>query len=373
MKNFYVENKPDGSVRYRMSYKDPLTAKTKRVTVNYDHDSVRNRRRAEEELAKKIEVILNQCDYSELTLAEIYKMYSDHVNSTLKSTTARRNLTTIKTVFSAFPQTTRINNIPPALWKDKMLTIARQKNGNGTYNEYVTRIKAFLRWCYKNDYLDSTECIDKLATLPTKSKREKVADKFLEFDEATALISAMEGMTQWQLMTRFLVLSGLRIGEAIALDYTDIDDTYIHVTETYDYVKEVCTTTKTFTSTRDVAIQDELRECLQDIYAYNEWFCVTNRIDNVYLFPDADGGRVHYDAYRKYLKETAEKVTYKKVTPHTLRHTHISLMFAAGLSLDIISRRVGHDGSKVTKEIYLHITERLKKNDADAIKNIKVL
>lgn len=374
MKNFYIEELKDGRVRYRMSYKDPLTNKTKRVTANYEHDSVRNRRKAETELAEKIDTILKQVDYSAITISEVYDKYCDYVTNTFKASTARRNSNTIGVILSAYPDKTMIRNITPALWKEGMLSLAKKKNGNGTYNEYSKRLKVFLRWCYQNDYIDDLSQLEKLTSLPAKTKREKVQDKYLEPEEASALLAEMEGMTQWKLLTQFLILSGLRIGEAVALDYSDIGKTHIHVTKTYDYVDDKCTTTKTLTSTRDVAIQKELAECINDIKTFNAWYSGVNGFkDRNIFFPDKEGNRLHYDAYRKYLKETSAKVTHKKVTPHTLRHTHVSLMFAAGIPLDVISRRVGHEGSKVTKEIYLHLTEKLKQKDSDVIQTITLL
>lgn len=374
MKNFYIEELKDGRVRYRMSYKDPLTNKTKRVTANYDHDSVRNRRKAETELADKIDTILRQVDYSSVTLNEVYDKYCEYVKNTFKASTARRNSNTIGVIMSMFPKNAIIRNITPALWKDGMMSLAKKKNGNGTYNEYSKRLKVFLRWCYQNDYITDLAPLEKLTSLPAKTSREKVQDKYLEPEEASALLEKMEGMTQWKLLTQFLILSGLRIGEATALNYDDMDDTHIHVSKTFDYVDKKCTTTKTLTSTRDVAIQEELAVCISDIKTFNAWYSSVNEFrDRNILFPDKDGDRLHYDAYRKYLKETAAKVTQKKVTPHTLRHTHVSLMFAAGVSLDVISRRVGHEGSKVTKEIYLHLTEKLKQKDSDIVRGVKLL
>jgi integrase len=44
-----------------------------------------------------------------------------------------------------------------------------------------------------------------------------------------------------------------------------------------------------------------------------------------------------------------------------------------GLSIDLISRRLGHENSQITKEVYLHITEKLKERDNEQIKNVKII
>lgn len=44
-----------------------------------------------------------------------------------------------------------------------------------------------------------------------------------------------------------------------------------------------------------------------------------------------------------------------------------------GIGIDAISRRLGHSDSKVTKEIYLHVTERLREKENEQIKGLKII
>ena len=83
--------------------------------------------------------------------------------------------------------------------------------------------------------------------------------------------------------------------------------------------------------------------------------------DPGHLFVSQEGNRIGYASYNKYLKGIAEKtVPGKTVTPHTLRHTMTSLFAEAGVPLEAISRRLGHESSALTREIYLHITKETK-------------
>ena len=47
-------------------------------------------------------------------------------------------------------------------------------------------------------------------------------------------------------------------------------------------------------------------------------------------------------------------------------------MMESGVPIDTIQRRLGHESSKVTKEIYLHITEKLKKVDNEKIAQVVI-
>ena len=48
-------------------------------------------------------------------------------------------------------------------------------------------------------------------------------------------------------------------------------------------------------------------------------------------------------------------------------------MLEQGVDIDTISRRLGHANSKVTREIYLHITEKLKEKEYERIRSVKLI
>lgn len=50
-----------------------------------------------------------------------------------------------------------------------------------------------------------------------------------------------------------------------------------------------------------------------------------------------------------------------KLTPHSLRQTHISLLEEAGVALEQIMDRLGHSDDQITKNVYLHVTKEMKK------------
>jgi integrase len=54
----------------------------------------------------------------------------------------------------------------------------------------------------------------------------------------------------------------------------------------------------------------------------------------------------------------------EKLTPHSLRHTHTSLLTEAGVGLEEIMERLGHKDDATTRHIYLHITKSKKKEAA---------
>ncbi|MCF6411504.1 tyrosine-type recombinase/integrase [Alkalihalobacillus sp. EGI L200015] len=53
-------------------------------------------------------------------------------------------------------------------------------------------------------------------------------------------------------------------------------------------------------------------------------------------------------------------VINKKLTPHSLRHTHTSLLIEAGVGIKEIQQRLGHGDINTTMNIYAHITENME-------------
>lgn len=220
-----------------------------------------------------------------------------------------------------------------------------------------------MRWGYKHDMVASVEWMKKLENLPEKTEKQKDELKYLEKAELDALLGARN------LLTRFLVLTGMRIGEAIALEKADVDldARTINIDKTYDMVnEEMSEGAKTPTSTRKVHIQPELVPVINEISEHMR----KKKMLSTHFFCGNDGKYIKYDDFRIYLAKATKKTVGRRLTPHALRHTHCSLMFEQGMTLEAISERLGHSTSKITKEIYLHITDKMKQENNDKLDKI---
>lgn len=66
--------------------------------------------------------------------------------------------------------------------------------------------------------------------------------------------------------------------------------------------------------------------------------------------------------YSKCLIRTIEKYNFqKKISLHSFRHSHVSLLIEQGVEITSISQRIGHKNSQVTLSVYAHFYK--KKND----------
>ena len=104
--------------------------------------------------------------------------------------------------------------------------------------------------------------------------------------------------------------------------------------------------------------------CIRDRYGYGA---------SSSFFQGSNGDRVKYCTYSRYLTRNSVRILGRKITVHALRHTHASLLMEQGVDIDTISRRLGHEDSKVTREIYLHVTKKLREKDKERIARVKIM
>lgn len=351
-------------------YKDFMTGKWKRVSTVMDRDTAQARNKAQKILQARIEAV-QQLDPEphDITLADLKEDYIKYQTKLLKESTVIRNEIVLNVVVRAIGPDTLCGRLTAGIIMSRLIDTQKE---NVTINSYLTRLKAMLRWGYQNDYCP--DIAGKLKLLPDRSEREKIQDKFLEKEDLKKLLDGMQ-VEYWQKLSRLLALSGLRIGEALALTYSDLDTEarMIHVTKTLSRASRTVTSPKTADSVRDVYMQDELLKlCRKLVTGAKERALEHGYVSNL-IFCNLDGGHINYDVYEKYLRENSERILGRRITSHVMRHTMTSLFAEAGVDLSVISRRLGHHDSRLTRDIYLHCTQAQREKDNEAVRKISLL
>lgn len=359
----FVEHLPDGRVKYGMYYEYYLTGKRRRVTLTYNKDTKANRRIAEDTLRERIRAINSQDNTVDgLTLKALTDAYLRAQKTTVKASTYDRNWRFCNSTLRILGPDTLISQITADYVRNKFTETGASPT---SLNERRARFRALWRWAYQQGYVDSTIVVDRIRPWKDVPHRAKIQDKFLEKNELKILLGDME-KPLWRDLTEFMALSGLRIGEAVALEASDIDlrNRYIHVTKTYDEKHRITTDPKTFDSTRDVFIQKELLPLCT---------LLKQRSGGGLIFQDKNGGYINYYSFNKYLRENSMAALDRPLTTHALRHTHVALCAEAGMDLDAIARRLGHSDSKITREVYFHVTQNMRERENEAMDKVQIL
>lgn len=371
----WCEKLKNGKVRYAERYENPITEESSKVSIVMDKDTNANRKRAlialQGKIEDKLKDLLAPVKKEDLTLSMLAQIYLEEQGRSVKKSTHGRNTIAINKIVCYLGEDSIVDNLTASYVKRNLYIGAEKPH---TKNERLKRFKAMIRWGYEEELIKDISWLSKLKPFEDNERKRKLEEKYLESTELKCVLDNMK-IDKWRFLAEFTALSGLRFGEAVALETTDIrfDEEYVNVDKNYDYIHDITTTPKTDDSIREVAMQEQLLDCCKRIKTYmsKERLLLGYRSD--LFMSDENGEHLQYASYNKYLKSVTLKVTGKKATTHFMRHTHVALMTEQGIPLEVISRRLGHSDSKTTRDIYFHVTEKLKQKDREMVKDIKII
>ena len=230
-------------------------------------------------------------------------------------------------------------------------------------NAAIKLIKSLCRYAQEYGYNAGSITI---RPFKEPAQPRNIEDEYLTAEELQAVLDRMYGVDYY--FTKFLALTGCRIGEAAALKLDDIDSDYIRINKTAWNGR--VQTTKTESSEREVFIRDELRAMLMEYMKWRNIHVFAYGIRTDLLFMNQWGNMISAPVYDRYVKTIRSD---KRLHAHIFRHTHASLLAESGYSLEAISRRLGHSNSDITKKIYLHVTAKMKKTDEEKLNQIRLI
>ena len=230
----------------------------------------------------------------------------------------------------------------------------------------------------KDNPTEFTEIIRKPKTVAELEAGE--LPKYMEKEELALFLETARELYSHQEYLIFLILAytGMRIGELLAIKWTDVnlEERTISVTKTCYFPKHntgnfELLPPKTRASRRVIVI-DELivSELKKHKFHQNnvKMHPASPFVDhNFVITSDKLLGYPYNKVSVEYkMKRILEKAGISKnLSPHSLRHTHTSLLAEAGVGLTEIMERLGHEDDSVTKRVYLHVTKTKRTEAAD--------
>lgn len=365
------KNNPKGKTRFFESYTEPSTGRYKTVSVTMDRNTAQSRKIASTRLQARIQGILRSqlpVNTESLTLSEVIVRYNldQKRDEAIRESTQVRNTYHTAAIEQIIGKDTLINNLTAPYVNERF---RESGESNLTTNNRVARFKSLLRWANQQGYVTDISWLSSLKTYSTTEPKEKLLGKFMESSELKLVLKSATHK-RYRLAIHMLALSGLRIGEFIALNDSDVTSDEIIVNKTY-YIngRKVQDSPKTDSSNRRIYIQPELAEVIAEIRDYVSAQDLATDI----FFPNVKGGYMHYQNFARYFGKITEEVIGRKLTPHALRHTHTSLLAEQGVPLEVIARRLGHGDSEITRSVYLHVTQGMEDSDRKLLSGIRLL
>lgn len=273
--------------------------------------------------------------------------------------------------------TTPIQKITVKMYQDSIDALAKKYSYN-----YMASIHSSANMVFKYacDMKVIKESPIKGAKLPKQKKtveelkEDNISEKFLEKKELEEflLVAKNEGIEGDLLAFTLLSYTGMRVGEMLALKWSDIDfkNHTLRIYKTYynesnNKKKYEILTPKTEGSIRTI----EFNPVLDGLFEEHREFQEKNKQDYEMLYHDDEFIFTTKDGYPQTIKQISlrlkrllEKTSIKKnITPHSFRHTHTSLLIEANVHIKEIQERLGHSDINTTMGIYAHMTKNMKK------------
>lgn len=416
----------NGSYQITVSCGRDIYGKKLRETVTFTPDPTltpKKRQKAVEEFAREFEAKVNNgaaMDGRKITLKEFTdRWFEEYAPQKLQPGTIEKYKAEMNKVLPSLGHL-KLTELKPhnvnALFVSMTKDGARQDGKEGGYakssiNKTRNVLSSILRTATEWEIIDKNPC-DKVR-LQMAPAADKI--KFFTTDQASRFLDHIEKPyavkvkghkrtddtgeiymvgdyevtreipEQMRVLFNLAIFSGLRKGELLALEWSDVDskaDT-ISVTKAVSVVagQQITKAPKTKNSRRVVSIPHFLTLRLQALKASQLAYRLSVgdywQGEN-WIFTQANGKQMNYstpyaalqDAIKRYNEGKKPTDQLPAIPFHGLRHTSATLLIASKQDVRTVSSRLGHAQASTTMNIYAHALQESDRKAANALENM---
>ena len=344
----------------------------RKVSVIFNTNSSHARKQATIELQRKYEQSVKEIDINKVvTYYDVAMSWLEHTEPTVKRSTHINHTIYVNKIFTYIDKSLPIANLTAVTLEDVLHKVYYVENLSYSYTRATfTTMKAIYKHAKRKKLIPSLIDFEDIEIKKKPFSHSDIAKKQNKFLDAVELKETLMQLSKIDsrisLLFEFVSLTGLRIGELLALRYSDYDkeNATININGTiqYDYknsseIKRG--TPKNIYSVRDISLSDRAVSILDSIMLENKrrslWF--DGYIDHGYIFTSSRGNPYDIQFLNRRLKGV--HIEGKHLTTHIFRHTHISMLAELGVPLKTIMQRVGHNDPNTTLSIYTHVTKSM--------------
>ncbi|WP_181350523.1 site-specific integrase [Thalassobacillus sp. CUG 92003] len=367
---------------------NPATGKRKQIKRR-----AKTQREAKQRVQKAIQSLQDDGIDERLGARMLFEDAAKHWLSVYSMTGVKRNTVRIRekeiAILNRYIAKTPIGNVTPAMYQ-KILNDLSPSYARTTVQGVNTSAGMIFRQAMKDKIIkeNPTEHV----VVPKKRQTvedieiEEVMEKYLEHNELEEFLNAVRQYGLDLDIERFYLLaySGMRSGEACALKWSDIsfEDNTIRITKTLynennNMKKYEITPPKTKGSIRTIHMEPEIMNLLhlhkkrQMKIKLKVGHLLEDYHDADFVFCRENGYPFAPSNILKRMDRLLTKTSIDKhATPHIFRHTMISMMAEAKIDVATIMERVGHEDINTTMKIYTHVTNKMKEDASDKVRNL---
>ena len=202
--------------------------------------------------------------------------------------------------------------------------------------------------------------------LPRNTQKDKKAKvKHFNNDELKQFLTYLDSLDNTKYknyyditLCKFLLATGCRINEALALSWSDIDldNSVVHITKTLNCEMEL-NSPKSKSGYRDIDIDQQTATMMkryQRKQTQEAW--KLGRTETVVFsdfIHDYPSNRLLHNRLRTHFKRAG----VNNIGFHGFRHTHASLLLNSGIPYKELQHRLGHSTLSMTMDTYSHLSK----------------
>ena len=357
--------------KYCERYELP-NGETRKVAITLNSNSTYARKQASIELQNKIKDVIKQLHLDpNITMYEVAQLWLEHTEPTVKIATHINHTLHVKKIFTYIDTSIPLVKVTPIMIENMIHNVYYKEELSYYYAKSIlTTVRAIFRHAKRRRITQDIHEIEDISVKKKPFTHTEIAKKQNKFLDAVELKSVLSQLTKLAprvaLLIEFMSLTGLRIGELLALRYCDYDEkkATININGTLQYFYKNGSdikrgTPKNIYSVRDVTLDARCVKILNSIITDNKrqslWF--KGYEEQGYIFTAKRGNPYDMQYINNLLKQV--HIEGKHLTTHIFRHTHISILAELGIPLKAIMQRVGHNDPATTLSIYTHVTQHM--------------
>ena len=311
-------------------------------------------------------------DRSSLTVANwLTSWLEDYKKQSIKPSTYKRYDTMIHNYMIPSLGGIKLQQIKPEHIQKMINSLGEQGLSPRTI-QYVHRVLSMaLSQAVENEILLKNPA--KPTNLPKRRKKEARA---LTRDEQAAFINALND-DPLEKAIKFVLATGVRVGEMLALTWNDIDfdNGKVKINKNLQRIDGniIITTPKTEKGKRDIPLLPETAQLLktqkkhqleQRLKAGSAWE------KGEYVFSTSLGTPLDKSNINRTIHRICKTEGIKPFSVHVLRHTFATRGLEAGIDLKVMQEILGHASLAMTADTYSHVMPDKKKENMEKLKGM---
>ncbi|MED3526668.1 tyrosine-type recombinase/integrase [Bacillus thuringiensis] len=352
---------------YRIYYQDPLSRKTREKSKK-GFTSKAEAKIAAEEMEKQLREGTN---LSNEALKDYLLIWlNEYKKDTVATNTFLSHQNNVEKHIIPYFKNILLKDFKPVLYQKFINSLVDNGYSRRTIEIVHSTMHNAMEKAITLEKIQKNPCVG--VEIKVKAKDPEV--KFIESDRiADFLREAYKYDYIYGIFYKTLIETGMRKGEAAALQWNDIDlkEKTITINKSLDFrlasknPEMMFGDTKNYNSKRTITISEGLSSDLhfhkkyqnQNKIALNDCYYFELNL----VFCRNDGNYLPKSSLFNSFSRILKKANLPSLPIHSLRHTHAVLQLEAGVSMKFLQERLGHGSMQITSDVYSHVSKKLDK------------